>query len=117
MPGLTLQHPIRTLDNEVLFRPRSLLTEETLEAVISSHRTHSYPTSPLLSYGSVKPDCLNFLSTPPFLTIFSDENKPMSKSNPHYTGITVSTEKRGSAPSYNVYGMTAEETDPKNRMR
>jgi HD-GYP domain-containing protein (c-di-GMP phosphodiesterase class II) len=37
------------------------------------------------------------------------------KSNPPYTEITVSAEKRGTAPSYNVYGMIAEETDPKDR--
>jgi HD-GYP domain-containing protein (c-di-GMP phosphodiesterase class II) len=37
------------------------------------------------------------------------------KSNPHYKEITVSAEKRGTPPSYNVYGMIAEETDPKDR--
>jgi HD-GYP domain-containing protein (c-di-GMP phosphodiesterase class II) len=36
------------------------------------------------------------------------------KSNPHYKEITVSAEKRGTAPSYNVYGMIAEETDPED---
>jgi len=35
------------------------------------------------------------------------------KSNPHCTEITVSAEKRGSAPSHNVYGITAGETDIK----
>jgi putative two-component system response regulator len=37
------------------------------------------------------------------------------KSLPHYGEITLSAEKRGISPSYNVYGMIAEETDPKGR--
>jgi HD-GYP domain-containing protein (c-di-GMP phosphodiesterase class II) len=37
------------------------------------------------------------------------------KSNPHYTEITISAEKRGTPPSYNVYGIMAEETDPDDR--
>ena len=75
MPALTLQHPIHTLDNQLLFPPSTLLTKETLDGVIYSHRTHSYQTSPLLLYGSVKQDCLNFLSTPRFVTIFSHQKQ------------------------------------------
>jgi hypothetical protein len=37
------------------------------------------------------------------------------KSNPHYKEITISAEKRGTPPSYNVYGMMEEETDPNDR--
>jgi HD-GYP domain-containing protein (c-di-GMP phosphodiesterase class II) len=36
------------------------------------------------------------------------------KSNPPYREITLSAEKRGTPPSYNVYGMIAEEPDPKD---
>jgi HD-GYP domain-containing protein (c-di-GMP phosphodiesterase class II) len=36
------------------------------------------------------------------------------KSNPHYKEMTLSAEKRGTPPSYNVYGMVGEETDPKD---
>jgi HD-GYP domain-containing protein (c-di-GMP phosphodiesterase class II) len=75
MPRLILQHPIRTLDNQLLFPPGTFLTKETLDAVIDSHRAYSYKTSPLLSYGSVKEDCLNFLSTPPYETIFFDKKQ------------------------------------------
>ena len=73
MPRLTLQYPIRTLDNELLFSPGTFLTKETLDAVIYSHRTYSYQTYPLLSHGSVKEDCLNFFSNPPYDIIFSDK--------------------------------------------
>jgi HD-GYP domain-containing protein (c-di-GMP phosphodiesterase class II) len=36
------------------------------------------------------------------------------KSNPHYREITISAEKRGTPPSYNVYGIIAEKIDPKD---
>jgi HD-GYP domain-containing protein (c-di-GMP phosphodiesterase class II) len=75
MPGLTLQHPIRTLDNQLLFPSGALLTKETLNAVIDSHRVDAYQTYPLLLYGSVKEDCLNFLSNPPYAQIFSDKKQ------------------------------------------
>jgi len=75
MPRLTLQYPIRTLDNQLLFPPGTFLTKETLDAVIYSHRAYSYQTYPFLLYGSVKEDCLNFLSTPPYETIFSDKKQ------------------------------------------
>ena len=75
MPGLTLQHPIRTLDNQLLFPSGTLLTEETLNAVINSHRADSYQMYPLLLYGSVQEDCLDFLRFPPYATIFQDKKQ------------------------------------------
>jgi len=75
MPRLTLQYPIHTLDHQLLFPQKTLLTKETLDALISSDKTHAYRTAPLLFYGSVKQDCLDFLRAPPFATIFSDKNE------------------------------------------
>jgi len=75
MPRLTLQHPIRTLDNQPLYSAGSLLTEETLDTVIDTDKVDSYQTYPLLLYGSIKEDCLNFLSIPPYTTIFSDKKQ------------------------------------------
>jgi HD-GYP domain-containing protein (c-di-GMP phosphodiesterase class II) len=74
MPGLTLQHPIHTLDNQLLFPSGALMTEETLNAVIDSHRA-DYQTYPLLLYGSVREDCLNFLSKSPYTVIFQDKKQ------------------------------------------
>jgi HD-GYP domain-containing protein (c-di-GMP phosphodiesterase class II) len=37
------------------------------------------------------------------------------KSNPPYKEMTISAEKRGTPPSNNVYGITAEETETKDR--
>ncbi len=75
MPGLILQYPVRALDNQVLLPADTPLNEETLDAVIGSQRAYSHETYPLLLHGSVKEDCLNFLSTPPYVTIFSDEKE------------------------------------------
>jgi hypothetical protein len=36
------------------------------------------------------------------------------QSHPHYNEITLSAEKRGTPPAYNVYGMITEETDQEN---
>jgi len=75
MPELTLQHPIRTLDNQSLFPAGTLVTEETLNIVIDSHRTVSYQTYPLLLYGSIQEDCLDFVRLPPYATIFQDRKE------------------------------------------
>jgi len=75
VPSLTLQHPIRTLDNQLLFPPGALLTEGALDAVIDSYKADSYQTCSLLLYGSVKEDCLNSLSVPPYATIFQDKEQ------------------------------------------
>jgi HD-GYP domain-containing protein (c-di-GMP phosphodiesterase class II) len=75
MPGLTLQYPIRTLDNQLLLPAGTLLTEEALDALIDSHRAGSYQTCPLLLYSSVRDDCLNFLSVPPYATIFREKKQ------------------------------------------
>ncbi len=75
MPRLTLQYPVHTLDNQLLFPPGTFLTEEVLDAVVCSRRPFSYQTHPLTLYGTVKRDCLNFLSTPPYEIIFSDKKE------------------------------------------
>jgi len=75
MPGLTLRHPIPTLDDQLLFPSGALLTEETLNAIIYSHRADSYQMYPLLLYGSVREDCLNFLGKPPYTAIFKDKKQ------------------------------------------
>jgi len=75
MPKIRLEHPIRTLHNEILLPPGTLLSKEALDAAIESQRAYAYQTFSLLSYGSVKEDCLNFFSTPPYATIFLDQKE------------------------------------------
>jgi len=75
MLRLKLQYPIRTLDNQLLFDSGDLLTEDHLEAVIRPQKVYSYQTYPVLSYGSIKEDCQNFLKLPPYGTIFWDKKQ------------------------------------------
>jgi HD-GYP domain-containing protein (c-di-GMP phosphodiesterase class II) len=75
MPRLTILHPIHTLDNQLLFPSGTFLTKETLDTLIYHSKAYSYQIHPLLRYGSVKEDCLKFLSTPPYDIIFSDKKK------------------------------------------
>ena len=75
MPRLTLQYPIHTLDNRLLFSSGASLTKEALDAVISSRGADSYQEYSLASYGFVKEDYLNFLGSPPYETIFSDKKQ------------------------------------------
>lgn len=75
MPEILLAHPIQTLDRQFLFPAGTLVTEKTLGDVIDSHRAISYQTYPLLLYGSIQEDCLDFLSFPPYATIFQDRKQ------------------------------------------
>ncbi|MFB3886388.1 MAG: HD domain-containing phosphohydrolase [Thermodesulfobacteriota bacterium] len=75
MPRLTLQYPIHTLDNQLLFPPGTLLTEKVLSEVICSLGTFPDQTHPLDSYRTIRKDCLNFLSTHPYDIIFSDKKE------------------------------------------
>ena len=75
MPRLTLQHPVHTLDNQLLLPPGTFLTKEGLDVFLSSQKPCSHPTLPLLSHGSVREDCLTFVSNPPYDVIFSDKKE------------------------------------------
>ena len=75
MPKLTLQHPIHTLDHQLLLPPGTFLTKEGLDVFLSSEKRFPHPSLPLLLHGSVKEDCLNFVSNPPYDVIFSDKKE------------------------------------------
>ena len=75
MSNLTLLYPVRTLDNRLLLPAGSMLSVETLDALVSSSRTRSYQDHSLLQYGSVKKDLIYFLNLPPYNVIFSDRKQ------------------------------------------
>jgi HD-GYP domain-containing protein (c-di-GMP phosphodiesterase class II) len=75
MSTLTLLHPVHTLDNRLLVPAGTVLSAETLDAIISSNRATSYQTHSLLEYGSVKRDLLSLLSQPPYDVIFADQKQ------------------------------------------
>lgn len=75
MSVLTLLYPVHTLDNRLLLPAGTVLSEETLDELISSSSTTSHETYCLLRYGSVKEDLLKFLSQPPYQGIFTDQQQ------------------------------------------
>ncbi|MFH1624158.1 MAG: HD domain-containing phosphohydrolase [Pseudomonadota bacterium] len=75
MSTMTLLHAVHTLDNRMLLPAGTVLSADTLDALISSDRTRSYQTHPVLQHGSVKEDLLHFLSEPPYQIIFADEKQ------------------------------------------
>lgn len=78
MSDVILKHPVHTLDNQILLPAGSALTNNTLDALISSNKCSGHKQHSLMFYGSVKDDMRYFLSHPPYDVIFSDP-KQVSK--------------------------------------
>ena len=71
--NLTLAHPVCTLDHRLLLPAGTLLSEETLEALVSSSEARPHETGSVLRHASVKKDLLGFLNEPPYHVIFADQ--------------------------------------------
>lgn len=63
-------YPITTLGGKVLFSPGELISQDSIESLISSGHPISPKTWRLLDYGSLKKDLLFFLNSPPYSSIF-----------------------------------------------
>lgn len=72
MPGLTLFHPVYTLDQQQLFPAGTVVTREILKARIDSDETVLYKSLSMLQYGSVKQDLTHLITPPPFKIIFNE---------------------------------------------
>jgi HD-GYP domain-containing protein (c-di-GMP phosphodiesterase class II) len=75
MNTVKLYYSVHTLDNQLLLPAGTVLSTETLEDLISSSKTTSYQSYPLLEYGMVKHDLLHQISRPPYDLIFSSQEK------------------------------------------
>jgi HD-GYP domain-containing protein (c-di-GMP phosphodiesterase class II) len=73
MSDLILSHPVTTLDDRLLLPAGSQLSAEILDDLISRAGTVTYQQSPLIQYGSIKGDILNFITLPPYNVIFSEQ--------------------------------------------
>lgn len=69
MDNLTVIHDIHTLDNRLILPAGVSISEETLAEVVSSRPAASVRSFPLLDYGSVRNDIVEFLRVPPYTTI------------------------------------------------
>ncbi|MDY6988507.1 MAG: HD domain-containing phosphohydrolase [Thermodesulfobacteriota bacterium] len=69
-------YPVQTLDNQLLLPAGTVLTPDTLDALVDSSKSaSSFQRCPLLEFGSVKKDMLRFLDTPPWSSIFADKDE------------------------------------------
>lgn len=75
MSTLKLVLKVKTIDNKVLLPAGTVLSTQILDALISSNKTDSLQSYPLLQYESVKEDLLRFLSSPPYNVIFPDKEQ------------------------------------------
>lgn len=75
MADLELLCPVYTLDNKLLLPVGSVLSEETLNILVSSNSDPDYQKCSLLQYGSIRKDMLHFLSQIPYNVIFAGEKE------------------------------------------
>lgn len=75
MSDLRLDYPVYTQDGTVLLPADTVLSEESLEAVILSNHTKSYETCSLMEYGTIREDLLHLFRRPTYEVIFSDQKQ------------------------------------------
>ena len=75
MSNLKLLYPVHTPDKRLLLPAGTVLSEETMDALISSSKDESYRASSVQISSSIKKDLVNFISQPPYHVIFSDQEK------------------------------------------
>ncbi len=63
-------YQIITLEGKVLFSAGEVISEDSIQSLISSSAPFSQKIWPLLDYGSLKRDLLFFLNSPPYSSIF-----------------------------------------------
>jgi len=78
MTVLKLNYNVFTLDNRQLLSAGTVVSNEVIDELISTHKSPSTKSSSFLKYGSIKEDMLSFFSQPPYNAIFADEKKTAS---------------------------------------
>jgi len=78
MTALKLNYDVFTLDNRQLIPAGTVVSDNILEELISTHESPSTKTFPFLRYGTIKDNMLLFFSKPPYNTIFADKKQTAS---------------------------------------
>jgi HD-GYP domain-containing protein (c-di-GMP phosphodiesterase class II) len=78
MTALKLNHNVFTLDNRQLLSAGTVVSDDIIEELISTHESPSTKSSPFLKHSSIKDNILLFFSQPPYNTIFADEKRTAS---------------------------------------
>lgn len=83
MSKLTLDYPVYSLDRHLLLPAGTALSEEDWHALISSGIADYRKKIPLMHFGTVKKDILDFVRQPPGNAVFSIEEKRIRISPGH----------------------------------
>lgn len=78
MTALKLNHNIFTLDNRQLLSAGTVVSNEIIEELISTHESPSTKSYPFLKHRSIKDNILLFFSQPPYDTILADKKRTAS---------------------------------------
>jgi len=73
MTDTTLKYKVQTLDNEVLLPEGTLISSETMEALIASRGRASFELRPMLEHGTLASDIKSLLGLFPYRRIFPTE--------------------------------------------
>jgi HD-GYP domain-containing protein (c-di-GMP phosphodiesterase class II) len=72
---LQLSYPVVTLDRRELLPAGAVLTPTTMEELVSSARSQSFPSKRLMEYGTIAKDLHSCLERPPYDRIFSNPKR------------------------------------------
>ena len=75
MSNLILQYPVHTISSRQLLPADTELSQHVIDELIFSNRSSVYEQHPILRYGTVRQDLLNFLGQHPYNAIFHDREK------------------------------------------
>lgn len=75
MTTLKIDHPVHTLNNQLLLPPGTLLSSEALNEMISVSKDKSYQIIPILTYDTVRQDLVDSLLCDPYKMVFDDQQK------------------------------------------
>lgn len=72
---LKLNHPVYTLDNQMLLPAGASLSMEKVDSIVSSNSRTSYETCSFMRYGFVRDDIKRFIGEPPYDNIFGNQDE------------------------------------------
>lgn len=75
MAEIMLHHAVHTLDNQQLLPVGTVISPRIIDELIEARSDPSPATYPLMNYGTVRPDLMQFISQKPYSTIFSDADR------------------------------------------
>jgi HD-GYP domain-containing protein (c-di-GMP phosphodiesterase class II) len=72
---LQLNYPVVTLDSRELLPAGTVLTPETMDALVRSAEAETFPSMRFMEYGTIAKDLHSFCERPPYAQIFSNPKR------------------------------------------